>query len=74
MSEVIANDPIPDYGELMTMKEFVDCCKMGGFIDYDGWGYYATSEAINEQKTIIPSHVMKGRYDKAYSHVLWVNR
>ena len=26
--------PIPDYGDVMTLKEFIDHCKCGNFVDY----------------------------------------
>jgi len=31
--------PLPDYGNLYTLKEFQEYCKGGGFIDYDGIGH-----------------------------------
>jgi len=31
--------PLPDYGDLMTVKKFKEACKSGGFIDYDGSGH-----------------------------------
>ena len=33
--------PIPEYGDLMTIEEFIKNCEDGIFIDYDGSGYYA---------------------------------
>ena len=32
-------EKIPNYGELMTVKEFINSCKEGWFIDYDGLGH-----------------------------------
>ena len=60
-------------GDHMTMEEFVDCCRCGGFIDYDGYGYYAT-EDMKTDRIIRPSDVMSGIYDRKYTHVLWFNR
>jgi hypothetical protein len=60
-------------GDLFTMKEFKGCCEGGGFIDYDGFGYYATKD---EQTNIViyPSDIMKGKYRKEFTHVKWYNR
>ena len=33
-----------EYGDFFTLKEFIDMCECGGFIDYDGHGNYATAE------------------------------
>lgn len=48
--------PIPNYGTLMTLKEFISCVNSGGFIDYDGHGYYATKTQMTD-KLILPSHI-----------------
>ena len=65
---------IPDYGDLMTMEEFVDCVKMGGFIDYDGYGKYALEDMVSN-KVITPSEV---KYQRnllhGFTHVVWYNR
>lgn len=47
-------EPIPSYGTHMTIKEFIDDCKTGCLIDYDGYGYYATKTEMTD-KRIIPS-------------------
>ena len=65
--------PIPDYGDHMTMVDFLECCECGGFIDYDGSGCYATAE----QKTnigVIPSDVAKCKLDPRWTHVVWFNK
>lgn len=58
----------------MTMKEFVDGCQNGpGFIDYDGYGHYATADAMSDE-VIVPSDVTSGKYDAECTHVVWFNR
>ena len=47
---------IPDYGEHMTLKNFIKYCEEGCFIDYDGWGKYATKNKMSD-KIIRPSDV-----------------
>ena len=65
--------PIPDYGDLMTMQDFIACCQSGGFIDYDGHG--CLSDGVSMSDTIIlPSHIASGNYPKGYSHVVWFNK
>lgn len=66
-------EPIPTYGDHMTMKDFVDCCKSGGFIDYDGSGVYATATEMSDIG-IEPSEVMSGSYRKDFTHVVWFNK
>ena len=52
----IAFGVLDDGGSHMTMEHFIDCCKDGGFIDYDGFGYYAT-ETQQSNRTVQPSDV-----------------
>lgn len=67
-------EPLDDYGDLMTIKEWVDCVKCGGFIDYDGDGVYAT-ETQKSNKFIKPSHVKRfPMRDKEFTHIVWYNR
>ncbi len=49
--------PIPDYGDHMPLVEFIKYVKEGYFIDYDGFGYYATEKEISEE-LILPSHII----------------
>ena len=58
--------------DLMTMKEFIKCCNNGLFVDYDGFGYYATSLGMTNI-IIKPSDV---HTDKLldYSHIVWFNK
>jgi hypothetical protein len=50
--------PIPDYGDLMTIDDFLEAVRHGAFIDYDGHGNYATETQISE-KRIKPSYIQK---------------
>ena len=75
-SEKVEMEPLPDYGHLMTLKEFISNVKCGGFIDYDGFGYYSngTEMVSNPDSPVRPSHVKKGLINKSYSHIVWFNR
>ena len=73
--EPIEWEEIPDYGHLMTMEDFKESVDCGGFIDYDGFGYYATKDKMSN-KQIVPSdfrknHILK---NKEFTHVVWFNR
>ena len=67
------NEPIPDYGDHMTMAEFLIRVEAGAFIDYDGFGHYATKTKMSDQ-VIKPSDVGTPRFRRGYSHVVWFNR
>tara|TARA_R110000796_G_scaffold88978_2_gene192355 strand:+ start:2493 stop:2870 length:378 start_codon:yes stop_codon:yes gene_type:complete len=60
-------------GDYMPFAEFADCCENGGFIDYDGFGNYATDKKVSNL-TIYPSDIMVGVCRKDFTHVLWYNK
>jgi hypothetical protein len=47
---------IPDYGDHMTLKEFIKAVKEGCLTDYDGHGYYATAMHMSNI-LVLPSHI-----------------
>lgn len=49
-------EKIPDYGHHMTLEHFIECCMDGGFIDYDGYGKYATATQMSN-KSVYPSEI-----------------
>jgi hypothetical protein len=68
--------PLPEYGDHMTMDEFIKCVETGGFIDYDGHGHYATeTEMLSEPSIdVLPSMVKEGTIDKRWTHIVWFNK
>lgn len=64
---------IPDYGDHMTLEEFVEACKTGAFINYDGFGNYATKDTCSDIQ-IYPSDITAGKYRSDFTHVIWFNR
>lgn len=66
-------EEIPDYGDIFTMDNFIAYCQAGFFINYDGFGCYAT-ENLMFSDVILPSYVTKRNNVKNYSHVIWFNR
>tara|TARA_R110000772_G_scaffold17946_3_gene50094 strand:+ start:206416 stop:206811 length:396 start_codon:yes stop_codon:yes gene_type:complete len=60
-------------GDVMTLKEFIENVECGGFIDYDGSGYY-TKDNLESNITIYPSDITNGMYRNDFTHVSWYNR
>jgi hypothetical protein len=67
--------PLPDYGTLIPIKEFIDQCLCFAFIDYDGHGNYATETQMSDI-IVSPSDIVSsnGKYHEEFSHVMWFNR
>ncbi len=62
------------YGKLFTLKEFVGCCRGMGFIDADGWGYYAFEDIYFSETRVKPSAITQGNINKSFTHVIWFNK
>lgn len=63
-------EPIPDYGDLMTIEEYMECVNGGGFVDYDGFGYASDGKVMFTEKRIRPSD----GEPFGYTHVVWFNK
>ena len=62
---------------VMELEEFIDSCKRGYFIDYDGFGYYSNSRDThdsNDDLVVKPSNIMRGDIKCEYKFVHWYNR
>ncbi len=66
----------PDYGDLMTREEFSLNIEVGGFIDYDGYGYLATKDGYLRLVKVHPSEWSYTNHvaPEVFTHVLWFNR
>ena len=64
--------PIPSYGDHMPIEDFVVYVKTGCFIDYDGFGDYATDNEVTDI-SISPSDVKHG-LDPRWTHIVWYNK
>ena len=63
-----------EYGDLFTISEFIDSCKCGALIDYDGFGHLATADK-ESTINITPSDRMKTLTLNPWAtHVMWFNR
>ncbi len=82
--------PIPKDSDVYTIEEFIKMVEEGCFIDYDGWGNYATATEVSDE-SIYPSDITGSadRFDhtgkfiktidiqkkiKNFTHVVWYNR
>jgi hypothetical protein len=66
-------EDIPEYGDVMDLEDFIECCEDGGFIDYDGSGNYATEDKMTDI-TIYPSDITSGNYRKDFPKIVWFNK
>ena len=75
MKNKLKMDELPDYGDHMTIEDFIQRCQSGSFIDYDGHGNYATKESMFD-KIVYPSDVAKPGFKPKpeFTHVIWFNR
>jgi len=65
--------PLSEYGDVMSLENFIECVKDGGFIDYDGFGRYV----IENQETdieIYPSDVKNNAIRPNFDTIIWFNR
>ncbi len=65
--------PISDFGDVMTLKEFIGNVKGGGFIDYDGFGRYVKDDKESNIE-IYPSDVKNNSVRKDFDKIIWFNR
>jgi len=64
---------IPDYGDVMTLNEFKNACRNGGFIDYDGSGNYIDGDKMTDI-SIYPSDVKAKSLRHELNKIIWFNR
>ena len=66
-------DDLPDYGDVMTLKHWLECVDCGGFIDYDGHGNYVR-DGKKSNITIHPSDVRHDSIRDDFDTIIWFNR
>lgn len=69
-------EPLPDYGEHMLIEEFEKACQAQGYIDYDGYGNYATATEMSSSFVVHPSDITRKNYVRKlhWTHVCWFNK
>lgn len=60
-------------GDFYTLDRFISIVKNSGFIDDDGFGYYATENSKSDIM-IYPSDIKENIYRNDFTHIIWFNR
>lgn len=58
--------------DVYEIKEFIQHCQHGDFIDYDGWGYPMKDDLIDKSRSYSPSQ--RRDIPKDATHFVWYNR
>jgi hypothetical protein len=74
----LKKDAIVEFGKewdanIYTIEQFISLVKNGGFVDSDGYGYYATDNGKSDI-IIYPSDIIENIYRKDFTHIIWFNR
>jgi hypothetical protein len=66
---------IVKYGDVLSIEDFIESVKVGGFIPYDGEGYYWDETRQEETKEPV-SFDIKELQEKSntYKYVIWYNK
>lgn len=71
---IVRLEKIPSYGDKMTLVNFLECCRTGALVDYDGTGRLATVDRITDIR-ILPSDLsLLETAPDSLDHVVWFNR
>ena len=75
-NQYIKWEPIPAYGDVFKIGDFITLCEMGGFIDYDGHGYLATKDKMSEVfiKPSMFTAFNPYKPHKGFTHIVWFNK
>jgi len=74
LEKQIGLHPMPDYGDLMTLEEFLVAVKAGGIGDDDGSAYLASALGCTGIQ-VRPSDVLGGiTLGTKFSHIAWFNK
>ena len=65
--------PIPGYGDLMSLDDFKEAVQDKMFIDYDGHGNLSNGKEMSTIR-IIPSQVANFVFPEWATHIMWFNR
>jgi len=70
-------EPIPDYGDKMTIDTFISHLSCGGIMSCDGSGNYATDTKMcdNKEVSFTPEQVRTdASVHPEFTHVIWFNK
>ena len=63
--------PVTDYGDLMTVEDFKEEVRSGGFVDYDGFGH-PVKNGLSAPDYILPS--TSAEIPRDATHIVWYNK
>lgn len=73
--------PVDEDAHVIPMDEFIETCRCGGFIDYDGFGRFSDGHYVPDyghelSHWVYPSRVTKGTLviPAWATHIDWYNR
>lgn len=69
----IKYEPLPNYGDIMTLESFINAIECGAFIDYDGFGEYISANKLTGI-LVKPSDLKYNKIRKEFNHIIWFNR
>jgi len=70
-------EPIPEYGDLMTLTEFLEHVRTGFFIDDDGCGSFALESGMSPESLPTlsdPDELQRQGEEDGWTHVVWFNK
>jgi hypothetical protein len=67
---------LPDFGDLVSIQEFVEWCNGGYVTDNDGSGYYSDGRIYWHEEEAIPSNIRNNiiSNDIRHRYVIWFNK
>jgi len=73
--KAIKFEPIPSYGDHMSIQKYLKNIEDRTFIPYDGYGYYATEDKISDVLASFDEYsIKKVISNKEFDYVVWFNR
>lgn len=69
---VVYDSETSKWGDVMAVKEWVECCEVGGFIDYDGFGKPMKEGLVACNCILHPS--IRHLIPQDATHIEWYNR
>ena len=64
---------LPDFGNVMSLDDFIAHVECGGFIDSDGFGYYV-KDGKESDIEIYPSDVLHKMLRADFDTIIWFNK
>jgi len=66
-------EDLPIYGNVMTLDDFLETCRDGGFIDSDGSGNYVKNNKMSNIN-IYPSDILYDTIRTDFDTIIWFNK